>query len=127
MRSSIILASVDADTLSSTRAATRPSESMIHVVGIASDDGRPVLFVQDQTYLDFTTHPAVQGLGRIAAPNRRGASLGRDDLDRPAARVRVGDLLVHAIGDHRAPAVFGLDLVELQVRIAAGGLSARRR
>ena len=37
----------------------------------------PVLFVQDQTYLDFSAQPEVQGLGRIASPTRRGASLGR--------------------------------------------------
>lgn len=42
----------------------------------------PVLFVQDQTYLDFTGHPAIEELGRIAQPERRrhGARLRRPDL-----------------------------------------------
>ncbi len=37
----------------------------------------PVLFVQDQTYLDFTGHPAIEGLGRIASPNQKGVAMGR--------------------------------------------------
>lgn len=56
-------------------ALTEPHRLMVRHAAVAG--AGPVLFVQDQTYLDFTAHPATEGLGRIAAPNRAGAALGR--------------------------------------------------
>jgi hypothetical protein len=56
-------------------ALTEPHRLMVCTAAAQVDD--VVLFVQDQTYLDFTAHPATRGLGPIASPNRKGVSLGR--------------------------------------------------
>jgi Transposase DNA-binding/Transposase DDE domain len=56
-------------------ALTEPHRLMVRHAAAACVG--PVLFVQDQTYLDFTAHPATEGLGPIASPNQKGAALGR--------------------------------------------------
>jgi hypothetical protein len=59
----------------SVAALTEPQRLMACTAAAQVADG--VLFVQDQTDLDFTAHPATRGLGPIASPNRKGVSLGR--------------------------------------------------
>jgi hypothetical protein len=59
----------------SVAALTEPHRLMACTAAAQVADG--VLFVQDQTDLDFTAHPATRGLGPIASPNRKGVSLGR--------------------------------------------------
>lgn len=82
-------------------ALTEPHRLMVRHAAVAGTG--PVLFVQDQTYLDFTAHPATEGLGRIAAPNR--AALGRGFVAQTCLAMAAQD-------GH----LFGLANLELTVR-----------
>jgi hypothetical protein len=55
----------------------------------------PVLFVQDQTYLDFTRHPAAEGIGLIGSP-KPDSTMGRGRVAQTCLAV-VPDLIGRTI------------------------------